>query len=626
MDAFVISLPAGPDAHPPCLTARLERLAQAGHRLAEAQTGALSALSGRAATAQAEPWAAIGLTTLTNTAELRARANAPEASPLDLIVRLRVTEGPAFHDHLSGGFAVVLINRQTGAVECYRDHFGIIPLYYCVQDGVLTCGSDMRLVLHLSNLPIADNPVRVADFLVGEDVDREATALAGLKRLPAAHRLVWRDGQSETSAYWTWAQPPLMPAEAAVDALRERLFAATDGCLHAQDAPGAMLSGGLDSSTLAGIAADIARKQDQPPLPTLSFVYPEGDPQNETAYIDAANDTFHTAPHKIPVTAPPRLSDMSALIEEQMDLFLGFGLPKSRQIYQIAAARGLTALIDGHGGDEVISHGYDRLIELAAERRWLRLLIEMRGTARIYGSAFWGPYVLYIARHGGLAERGIPRRILMRIARRLLPGKQAAGITAVDLMAPALRDAIEPDTRYVDELGPTTRADRLKAEQIAHLKILSSPRMESAFETLHRSAVRQGVLPLYPFYDRSVVALCLSVPSEAKMRDGQTRWVLREAMRGLLPESIRTRATKAAFDDEFRATVQEYLETEGDTAFDGLARYVDPARAADLRAKVSSQHDSNVAALRLCWRLAILRQWSAALARWQTLQTRGELM
>ena len=250
----------------------------------------------------------------------------------------------------------------------------------------------------------------------------------------------------------------------------------------------------------------------------------------------------------------------------------------------------------------------------------------MRGTARIYGSALWGPYVLYVARHGGLAERGVLRRVLMRIARRLLPGKQAAGSTAVDLMAPALRDAIEPDTRYVDDPGPTTRADRLKAEQIAHLKILSSPRMESAFETLHRSAVRQGVLPLYPFYDRSVVALCLSVPSEAKMRDGQTRWVLREAMRGLLPESIRTRATKAAFDDEFRATVQEYLETEGDTAFDGLARYVDPARAADLRFKVSSQHDSDVAALRLCWRLAILRQWSAALARWQTLQTRGELM
>lgn len=100
MDAFVISLPAGPDAYQPCLTARRERLTQAGYGLSEAQTGAPSARSGRGATAQADPWAAIGLTALTNTAKLRARANAPEASPLDLIVRLRATEGPAFHDHL----------------------------------------------------------------------------------------------------------------------------------------------------------------------------------------------------------------------------------------------------------------------------------------------------------------------------------------------------------------------------------------------------------------------------------------------------------------------------------------------------------------------------------------------
>ncbi|MEO1364462.1 MAG: asparagine synthase-related protein [Pseudomonadota bacterium] len=626
MDAFVISLPAGPDAQPPCVASRMERLAQAGLAQAEAQMGTPAARSGRASTAQADAWVAIGLTTLTNTAELRVQAGAPEASPLDLIVRLRAEEGPGFNDHLSGGFAVVLINRQTGAVECYRDHFGIIPLYYCVRDGVLSCGSDMRLVLHLSNLPIADDPVRIADFVAGEDVDRERTAIAGLHRLPAAHRLLWQDGQPHLSAYWTWAQPPLIAAETAADALRERLFAATGGCLNGQDAPGAMLSGGLDSSTLAGIAADIAHTHGQPPLPTLSFVYPEGDPQNETAFIDAANDAFRTAPHKIQVTAPPRLSEMSDLIEEQMDLFLGFGLPKSRQIYRIAAAHGLTALIDGHGGDEVISHGYDRLIELAAQRRWLRLLIEMRGTARIYGSALWGPYVLYIARHGGLAERGILRRVLMRIARQLLPGKAAAGSTAVDLMAPALRDAIDPDTRYGDVPGPTTRTDRLNAEQIAHLKILSGPRMESAFETLHRSAVRQGVLPLYPFFDRGVVALCLSVPSEAKMRDGQTRWVLRAAMRGLLPEPIRTRATKAAFDDEFRATVLEYLETEGDAAFDGLAQYVDLAKAEDLRARALSRDDSDVAALRLCWRLAILRQWRVALAQWQALQERGELV
>ena len=128
MDAFVISLPARPDAQMPCVASRMERLAQAGLAQAEAQMGTPAARSGRASTAQADAWVAIGLISGTSTAELRAQAGAPEASPRDLIVRLRAAQGLGFHDHLSGGFAVVLINRQTGAVECYRDHFGNITL------------------------------------------------------------------------------------------------------------------------------------------------------------------------------------------------------------------------------------------------------------------------------------------------------------------------------------------------------------------------------------------------------------------------------------------------------------------------------------------------------------------
>ncbi|MEL7133584.1 MAG: asparagine synthase-related protein, partial [Pseudomonadota bacterium] len=553
MDAFVITAPEPRDMAVPHLTARFESLRQYGfEQHPQAMGGLPSATSGRAGWAADGPWRAIGLTTLTNTAHLRVLTERPDAGPLDIVARLRATHGATFHEELSGGFAVLLFNSMSGAIECYRDHFGVIPLYYCIHDGALTCSTDIRAALHISGLPIEANLERVADYVVGQDIDPTITAFRGLYRLAAGHQLLWQDGKVDMSAYWTATHPAPASRDGAPDALRARLATATQECLDGQVAPGAMLSGGLDSSTLTGLAAEAQEAAGKPPLPALSFVYCDGDPQDESTYIDAANAAFRTAPHKIPVTAPPRLTEMSPLIEEQMDLFLGFGLPKSRQIYEVAAKQGVTALIDGHGGDEVISHGYSRLFELAAQRRCWRLLIEMLGTADIYGSRVWGPYLLYIARHSGLADRSILRRILLRIAQMMLPkaAEMEEQVSGKGIMSPALRTQVDPNTRYQDDPGPTTHEDKLEAERIAHLQILRDPRMESAFEILHRSAVRQGVLPLYPFFDRAVVDLCLSLPSDTKLRNGQTRWVLREAMRGELPESIRTRATKAAFDQE----------------------------------------------------------------------------
>lgn len=607
----------------------------AGWRTEPSGKGGQAALIGRADSARFGPWHAIGLAMLNTAADLCAPAGSDAVQPppadvsdIALIARLRDQDGPGFADRLSGGFSVVLINRQTGRIEAYRDHFGIMPFYYCVHGGFLTCASDIRAGLHLSDMPLADMPVRIADFLMAEEVDPALTAFSGLARLPAAHRLTWGAGGACPEPYWVLHQPPRTDPDTAPDRLRVLLRQATEGLTRAAPALGAMLSGGLDSSSLAGLAARIRQDRGEAPLTTLSFVYGDGAPQDESPYIDAANAAFHTTPHKIPVTEAPQLADIAAHIEEQMDLFLGFGMQKSRRIYAEAAGQGLTALIDGHGGDEVISHGYGRLVELAASRRWGRLFTEMRGVSRIHDSPLWAPYLLYIARHGGLNERHILRRVLLRGARILLgpAPRTPTGTSATEIMTPVLRDSIAPETRYKPPPDPGTRDERQNAEQIDHMQTLQAPLIQHAFEVLHRSAVSQGILPLYPFYDRAVVLFCLSVPSEAKLRGGQTRWVLREAMRGVLPETIRTRATKAAFNDEFRTSVMTYLEATGPAAFAGLGRYVDDDAAERLRRQLLQSDENDVDGLRLGWRLAVLRYWARAFDRWCALQARGELI
>ena len=572
-----------------------------------------------------------GLVFLDNRSDLCAALDlAPDAtaalSDLALLARARVARGPAFTALLSGSFSVLVLDHDTGRVEGYRDHFGVYPFYYIIQGSTFSAGSDLRAVLHLSGTVLQPDPTCIADFIRGDDIDRDRTAFTGLTRLPAAHRVIARAGEISTARYWELALPPPAPAHGAPARLRAALQVATAARTTA--GTGAMLSGGLDSTSLAGLAAQSAEAQGCAPLRTLSFVYGADKPYDESRYINEANAAFGTQGHAIAVTGPPDLTAMGPLIEEQMDLFLAPGLQKSRRIYAEARALELATLINGHGGDEVVSHGYARLVELAANRAWGRLFIEARGAARVHGAPFWAIYLGHLVQYGGLRRGSVVRRALARIAR-----WQAAGGMGTDnaligarLIAPDLRARIDADSRYAPVASFKTPDGYREAARRANLLDISKPMIEKGFEVLHRSATAAGVLPLYPFYDRRVVDLCLALPAETKLRAGQTRWVLREAMRGLLPERIRTRHDKAEFSAEINAAILDFYQARGPDPFRALAAWLDLDRAEALRTQLLEGRLTEPYALQLMWRLAVLVHWSEALARWQRQQAEGVLI
>ena len=511
-------------------------------------------------------------------------------------------------------------------LEGYRDHFGVYPFYY-TQSGTGFCaGSDPRAVLHLSGISLQPDATRIADFIRGEDIDRDRTAFEGLTRLPAAHHLRADTEGVTVARYWDLALPPVQPADGAPERLRVALQAATAARTPA--GTGAMLSGGLDSTTLVGLAAQSAAAEGRAPLRTLSFVFGADKPYDESRYINEANAAFGTDGHPIAVTSAPDMAAMRPMIEEQMDLFHAPGLQKSRRIYAEARDLGLAALIDGHGGDEVVSHGYARLVELAASQSWGRLCVEARGAARVHGTPFWGSYLGHIVQYGGLPQRSLRRRVMARIARRLLRGHllQDGLKLATELIAPDLRAAIDAEARYAHKTSFTTEEDYRNAARLKNLEEISTPLVQSAFETLHRSATAAGILPLYPFYDYRVVELCLALPSETKLRDGQTRWVLREAMRGLLPEKIRSRHDKAEFNDELTESVRAFYHAHGATSFHALSDFLDLDRVGDLCDAFVEGRLEDPFAVHALWRLAVLLNWSEALQRWQEQQGESTLI
>ncbi|WP_187428526.1 hypothetical protein ROLI_044540 [Roseobacter fucihabitans] len=624
--AFAVRIPLAGATPPPIVPARLIRMADHRWDVRTPRPGVDVAICGAAETCQSADWSAVGLVFLEDRGAVETRlglTHGSTQSDLQLLLELRLADGPEFAVAVAGSFSVVFIDLKTGAFEAYRDQIGLYPLYYSVQNGALSCASDLRACMHLAGMDLDPCPLRIADFIQGEEIDLAQTAFDALLRLPPAHALRPTSTGVAVDRYWQMDIPHAYGGTNAPGDLRAALSEATAACLRPDVKSGAMLSGGLDSSALAGLAAER-----MPDFQTLSFVYGSDKTYDETPYIDVANAAFKTLPHKIPITAGTPLETLGSVVTEQMDLFLAPGLPKSRQIYTEARGLNIDVLIDGHGGDEAISHGYGRLVELAAARRFASLFREARGAAQVHGVPLLALVASNIARYGGLRPRHPLRRVLMKIARLLsqhrLVSNWSGSVTA--LIAPDLRKQVNAETRYRPDPVLKTKADFQNAATITHLKSLTDPLIIHSFEVLHRSATAAGVLPRYPFLNRRVLALCLSFPADMKLRDGRSRWALREAMQGLLPDKIRLRADKAEFGKELGDTVLAFYRDKDASVFASLADFVDIAQAEQLRAQVIAGDITDVAAIRALWRLAVLLHWVAAFEHWRDAQTKGVLI
>ena len=308
-----------------------------------------------------------------------------------------------------------------------------------------------------------------------------------------------------------------------------------------------MLSGGLDSSSIACVAERILRSEPGRRLPTFSFVSDTAAAQSERRSIEAVIAQGGFDPNYLATDDFAAFQDFDQLLAEQDGIFLAPGLALSRPIYQTAASRGVRVLLDGHGGDEVVSHGYARLRELAEAGRWLDLRREVRAEADILGLSAWRIFALYLSQFGPTARVVRPlwraaRPVLRRLHRRgLLPAPR-----------PGWRGFINPDFAARTNVAERYRAHRSSidagtSERAYHLATISDPLQPYALEVLDKAAAAAGVEARYPFWDKRLAEFCLALPSEAKLSGGWTRMIMRQAMQGVLPSSVQWRRDKHNF-------------------------------------------------------------------------------
>ncbi|HXF96800.1 MAG TPA: asparagine synthase (glutamine-hydrolyzing) [Gemmatimonadales bacterium] len=438
--------------------------------------------------------------------------------------------GPDCLHRLNGMWAFVIHDRRRGVLFGARDRFGVKPLYVHRARASWLLASEIKAILASGLYQPAVNWTVGADFLVHGKLDETpATFFAGIEQIPAGSAFELRvDGTWRRWTYWSLADiaPEPVPgverqvAELLEDAVRIRLRS---------DVPvGVCLSGGLDSTS---IICAMARHR---PAQLVAFCYHEAAFDERPFIRDTLAETGAEL-RRIPLDPEAMWRSLTEVLRFQ-DEPIHSGAPIAGfHLMKLAAANGVKVVLNGQGADETFAGyaGYFR-------DYWHTLL----GAGQ--GARAWREIRAYAAGQGGNAGRlflTALARLCHRRLRRLPPYRQLAGPgrsrhpSRASWFTPALMEHVSPNGAGDEDPDLNTVLRRsVERSPLPHYL-----RMED------RNSMAHGVEVRLPFLDYRLVTLAFRVPADRKMRGAWNKALLRESLRGRIPESVRTRVEKMGF-------------------------------------------------------------------------------
>lgn len=511
-------------------------------------------------------------------------------TPTDVALILAAYErwGEGCPEQLLGDFAFAIWDPRRRRLFLARDHFGVRPLSYYRSGRLFAFATEVRGVLGLPEVPRRLNEVKLADFLGGLAEDSTSTFFEDIVALEPAHSMtVTGDGVARRRY---WALDPSRELRLGSDAayaegFREHFRTAVARRLRAEGPVGAMLSGGLDSSAIVCQARALLAEGGGGPLHSFGAVFPGLGKSDEHSYLEAVVAQGGLEHHRIDMSDFRPLSALERLCGHFDEPVSAGNLAINVAAYERAARHKLRVILDGFDGDTTVSHGRGHLHTLARTGQVRALWVELAGLSRHYGDDRYRSLLHYLwgyqVARPMLRTRGL-RGVYVLGAAGLARARRALGRGAQSAQQPGLLAAeFAQRTGFAERqrrlAGPRSRAPR--DERHEHHRRLTWGAMVSTVELLNKTAAMYGVELRFPFWDRDLVAYCLALPPEQKLRRGWTRLVMRHALEGLLPAEVQWRGGKADLTTAFEAGMATHERERVATALgEGramLAPYID---------------------------------------------------
>lgn len=533
-------------------------------------------------------------------ARLETEAGDSLPNPGQAVIGLYRSEGLAGFARLIGEFALVLWDPERRLLVCARDALGSRPLFYRKADATFAFASEERGLSPLFGDEGIDD-LRIAEFFAGEAPPADRGQRPSVFRVLPGTAVVASETGVGVERFDSLSLPPETNDLGPLQAERFRYFLQDSVRRRSRMEPAVdcFLSGGLDSSSIVRLAAKEASGR----IRTLSLIHAARPELSERIFIDEvlSGQDFDAVFHDVADYDPYQGAE--GMLERHSGPVAAPNLLMMRPLYE--TARPGAVLFDGHGGDEVVSKGGGRLLELARNGAWIRLYCELRGVADLYGES---PAAMFF----GLYRSFGPGRYKLRALLGRLPRKAKASVKPdpLDLLAPDFRKRSEID----GALARRWRPKPLTGREADH-NVLTGPQQSHALEILDREAQDAGVEIRIPFWDRALIDYSLSLPSSAKLQGGWTRRILRLAMADDLPPRILWRRDKHDFSRQLleglrRSPVVSHQALEA--ARPGLAPYLDVDHVLALRDRLD-EADAEVPGhlLQALWRIGLWSLWLA---------------
>ncbi len=480
------------------------------------------------------------------------------ASNTDTEVVLHLYEeiGPACVERLNGMFAFAVCDLRSGSPQLFlaRDHFGIKPLYYAQQGNRLAFASEVKALLEVPEVNAELDFDALHQYLTFLWVPDPATMFRGIAKLPAGHCAIWKNGHLDIRQYWDLKFPSRdaefpCSEQDLIEEVRERLQSSVEAQMMSDVPVAAFLSAGLDSSSIVAMMARKAKK----PLRTYTITFPEKYRVGENTLDDPA------VPERLArqlgcehhnIVVDPQVTDLLPSLTWHMDEPTADPAIITAYLVCKEARKQATVLLSGVGGDELFA-GYRKHYAHAWAQAYGRVPAMLRKSMiepaiaslpSLRGTEFKGKIRLAqkMARSASLSPVD---RFLMNCT--YLDGAHKAELYTSEVLAAVAGS--DPARRHREAFGRVQEADFLNQMLYLDTKIF----MVSLNLTYNdKMSMASSAEVRVPFLDRELVEFVASnVPPRLKLKGKlrpTTKYILRQAMRGILPEEVITQP-KAGF-------------------------------------------------------------------------------
>jgi asparagine synthase (glutamine-hydrolysing) len=443
----------------------------------------------------------------------------------ETIVHLYEDFGPKAVGYLCGMFAFALWDERRRQLLLARDRLGIKPLYYAeVDGGGLVFASELKPILQLPDVKRSLNWNGMSHLFTFLATAPSQSIVEGVRKLePARIATAARGRPLRIERYWDLEFEPDERATEQELVERLRLLLTASVARHQiSDVPiGAFLSGGIDSSAVVAAMARLTTER----VKTFSIGFVENG-FDELCHARRVAAAFHTDHHELVLKpdAVQVIEDLAWYLDEP------FGDTSAIATYIVSklAAEHVKVVLTGDGGDELFA-GYDKYLVEQRERRYDRVPAFVRKTMAAVGDAM----------PDGTPGRRFLRHLALDGSRRYL---HASTLFHADEIGRLFRqDALEqlaacqPWAESLSSLERNGGNDWISAAQYCDL---NNYLPLDVLTKVDRMTMAHSIEARPPLLDHHIVEFAATVPTRFRLRDGTTKYLFKQAMRGILPDEI----------------------------------------------------------------------------------------